>query len=203
MNKRLRLRRRLMLLALLAIAYPILNHGVDMLGWFKKKEVFLSSEVNGVIIKNGTPLANLEVTRSLMYIDEKDHIDVAITDSAGHFHFPQKSIRSSIPNRLFSEDRVSQQITVVQNNELLPIWFANHIGIEEVPEFSKKLAFMNCELTNKRVSFQFRNINSEHNDHIASSICRWQTDYKPIWLYDGESEYRVNNYDLNDLSKRK
>jgi hypothetical protein len=203
MNNRLQWPRRVILLVFLALAYPILSHGVDMFGWFKKKEVFLSSEVNGVITKNGNPVANLEVTRSLMYIDEKDHLDVAITDSKGHFHFPQKSIRSSIPNRLFSEDRVSQQITVVYDNELLAIWSANHIGIEEVPEFSKKLTFMNCELTDKRVSFQFKNMNNEYLDHIASSICRWQADYKPIWLYDGESKYRVNNYDLNDLTKRK
>ncbi|QLE83689.1 DUF4198 domain-containing protein [Shewanella sp. Scap07] len=203
MNKRLRLHRRLMLLGLLAIAYPILSHGVDMFGWFKKKEVFLSSEVKGVITKNGTPVANLEVTRSLMYIDEKDHIDVVITDSAGYFHFPRKTIKSSIPNRLFSEDHVSQQITIEPEGELLPLWAANHVGITEIPEFSRKLSSMACELNNKRVSFQFENINNEHLDHQASSICRWQEDYKPVWLYDGEDKYRVNNYDLNDLTKRK
>ncbi|QLE83686.1 DUF4198 domain-containing protein [Shewanella sp. Scap07] len=202
MNKRLRLRRRFMLLVLLAIAYPILSHGVDMLGWFKKKEVFLGSEVNGVITKNGTPVANLEVTRSLMYIDEKDHIDMVITDSAGHFHFPRKTIKSSIPNRLFSEDRVSQQITVVQDGELLPIWFANHIGIEEVAEFSKKLLFMNCELANKRVTFQFENTNNEHLDHMASSICRWEEDYTPVLIYDGDKEYIVEDGDFNKLTDR-
>ncbi|MBB1364765.1 hypothetical protein H5125_21840, partial [Shewanella sp. SR44-4] len=69
MNNRLQWPRRVILLVFLALAYPILSHGVDMFGWFKKKEVFLSSEVNGVITKNGNPVANLEVTRSLMYID--------------------------------------------------------------------------------------------------------------------------------------
>jgi hypothetical protein len=202
MNNRLQWPRRVILLVFLALAYPILSHGVDMFGWFKKKEVFLSSEVNGVITENGTPVANLEVTRSLMYIDEKDHLDVAITDSKGHFHFPQKSIRSSIPNRLFSEDRVSQQITVVYDNELLAIWSANHIGIEEVPEFSKKLSFMNCELTDKRVSFQFNNTNNEHLDHMASSICRWGEDYTPVLVYDGDKEYIVEDGDFNKLTDR-
>ncbi|QLE83687.1 hypothetical protein FLM48_00435 [Shewanella sp. Scap07] len=203
MNKRLGLRRRLMLLVLLAMAYPIHSHGVDMLGWFKKKEVFLSSEVNGVITKNGSPVANLAVTRSLMYIDGKDRIDVAITDSEGHFYFPRKTIRSSIPNRLFSEDHVSQQITIEPEGELLPLWVANHVGITEIPEFSEKLSLITCDVVDAQVDFGFKNNNNPHLDHMASSICRWQADYKPIWLYDGENEYRVNNYDLSDLTKRK
>ncbi|UJF22649.1 DUF6795 domain-containing protein [Shewanella sp. OMA3-2] len=164
--------------------------------------MFLSSEVNGIITKNGTPVANLEVTRSLIYIDEKDHLDVAITDSKGHFYFPQKSIRSSIPNRLFSEDRVSQQITVVDDNELLPIWSANHIGITEVPEFSKKLSSMACELTDKRVTFQFKNTNNEHLDHMASSICRWDEDYTLVLIYDGDKQYIVEDGDFNKLTDR-
>ncbi|QLE83688.1 hypothetical protein FLM48_00440 [Shewanella sp. Scap07] len=202
MNKRLRLRRRFMLLVLLAIAYPILSHGVDMLGWFKKKEVFLSSEVNGVISQNGIPAADLAVTRSLMYIDGKDRIDVTMTDSEGHFHFPRKTIKSSIPNRLFSEDHVSQQITIESEGELLPLWVANHVGITEIPEFSRKLSSMACDLTDKRVTFQFENTNNEHLDHMASSICRWDEDYTPVLIYDGDKEYVVEDGDFNKLTDR-
>jgi len=203
MNNRLQWPRRVILLVFLALAYPILSHGVDMFGWFKKKEVFLSSEVNGVITENGTPVANLEVTRSLMYIDEKDHIDVATTDSEGRFYFPRKTIKSSIPNRLFAENHVSQHITIEPNGELLPLWIANHVGITEVPEFSEKLSKITCDVVDAQVDFGFKNNNNPHLDHMATSICRWEADYKPIWLYDGENEYRVNNYDLNDLTKRK
>ncbi|WP_394497529.1 DUF6795 domain-containing protein [Shewanella sp. ENK2] len=167
-----------------------------------KKEVFLSSEINGVITENGIPVANIEVTRSLMYIDEKDHIDVAVTDVKGHFHLPQKSIRSSIPNRLFSEDRVSQQITVVHDNELLPIWSANHIGIREVPEFSRKLSIMACDLTDKRVTFQFKNTNNEHLDLMASSLCRWYEDYTAVLIYNGDKQYIVEDGDFNKLTDR-
>ncbi len=193
----------LLFLILCLLAYPMISQGVDMFGWFKKQDVFLCSEVNGVVTENGKPVANIEITRSLMYIDAKDHIDVAITDDTGHFHFPQKSIRSSIPSKPFSEDRVSQQITINREGTLIPLWIATHVGIEEIPEFTKKLAFLNCELNNKRVSFQFKNSNPNNREYMASSVCRWNEDYIPIWLFEGnEKKYEIHDGDFNKLTER-
>ena len=189
-------------LIICALSFPLISQGVDMFGWFKKQEVFLSSEVEGVVTENGKAVANLEITRSLMYIDGKDHLDIAITDSTGHFTFPRKSIRSSIPSKPFSEDRVSQQITVEHKGVLLPLWIATNYGIKETLEFSKKLAFLNCELSNKRVDFQFKNNNPNNLEHAASSICRWDEDYIPVWLYDGDKEYRIHDGDFKKLEER-
>ena len=175
-----------------------------MFGWFKKQDVFLSSEVNGIVTENGKPVANIEIKRSLMYIDGKDHVDTAITDNEGNFHFPQKSIRSSIPSKPFSEDRVSQQITIDREGSLIPLWIATPRDYKEVPEFTQKLEFLNCELTNKRVRFEFKNNHNEHLNHIASSICRWDEDYIPTWLYgeNGEEKYRIHDGDFNKLTER-
>ena len=189
-------------LIICALAFPLISQGVDMFGWFKKQEVFLSSEVKGVVTENGKAVANLEITRSLMYIDGKDHLDIAITDSTGHFTFPRKSIRSSIPSKPFSEDRVSQQITVEHKGVLLPLWIATNYGIKETLEFTKKLSFLNCELSSKRVSFQFRNNNPNNLEHTASSICRWDNDYIPFLLYDGDNQYIVEDGNFNTLTDR-
>jgi len=205
MNKRSLLTRpRFILLSLISclLAFPLIGQGINMFGWFKKQEVFLSSAVNGVVTKNGEAIANIEVTRSLMYIDAKDHVDIAITDSNGKFTFPAKSIRSSIPSKPFSEDRVSQHITIKYEETLIPLWIATHVGIEEIPEYTKKLAFLNCELSNKRVDFQFENANPNNVVHTASSICRWDDDYVPVWLYDGDKEYRIYDGDFNKLEER-
>ena len=180
-----------------------IGQGDDMFSWFrKKKEVFLSPEVNGIVTENGQPIANLEIIRSLIYIDEKVHRDTAITDENGCFHFPKKTILSSIPNKLIAEHRVSQEIFIESESTLIPLWVANKSGIKEIPEYSKKLAFLECELTNKRVAFEFKNNNNEHLNYVASSICRWKTDYMPYWLYDGDREYRINNGDFNNLTER-
>jgi hypothetical protein len=183
--------------------FPIISQGVDMFGWFKKQDVFLSSEVNGVVTENGKPVANIEITRSLMYIDEKDHRDIAITDSTGHFYFPPKSIRSSIPSKPFSEDRVWQEIFIDRDSELIPLWIATHVGITEIPEYTKKLKFLNCELTNKRVSFQFKNNTPNNREYMASSICRWDEDYIATWLHiNNETKYRIHDGDFNKLTEQ-
>ncbi|MCI2285453.1 hypothetical protein L3081_21240 [Colwellia sp. MSW7] len=193
----------LLLLILCLLAYPMISQGVDMFGWFKKQDVFLCSEVNGVVTENGKPVANIEITRSLIYTDEKIHRDIAITDNTGHFYFPQKSIRSSIPSKPFAVNRVSQEIFIDRKGTLVPFWVATHVGIKEMPEFTKKLAFLNCELTNQRVSFQFQNNHNEHLDHMASSICRWDEDYIPIWLFEGnEKKYEIHDGDFNKLTER-
>lgn len=193
----------LLLLIPCILAFPIISQGVDMFGWFKKQDVFLCSEVNGIVTENGEPVASIEIKRSLMYIDGKDHIDTAITDNKGHFYFPQKSIRSSIPSKPFSEDRVSQHITIDRDGAPIPLWIATQRGYHEIPEFTKKLNFLNCELTNKRVDFDFKNNHNEHLDHMASSICRWDEDYKPIWLHiNSEKKYRINNGDFNKLTEQ-
>jgi len=192
----------LLFLILCLLAYPMISQGVDMFGWFKKQDVFLSSEVNGVVTENSKPVADIEIIRKLIYTDEKVHRDIAITDNEGHFHFPQKSIRSSIPSKPFSRNNVSQQIFIDYKGALIPFWVATHVGITEVPEFTKKLAFLNCELTNKRVDFEFKNNLNEHLNHLASSICRWDDDYMPFWLFDGDREYKVNDGDLNNLTER-
>ncbi|WP_405601363.1 MULTISPECIES: DUF6795 domain-containing protein [unclassified Pseudoalteromonas] len=174
-----------------------------MFSWFrKKKEVFLSPEVNGVVTDNGTPIANLEIIRSLIYIDEKVHRDTANTDQNGRFRFPKKTILSSIPNKLIVENRVSQEIFIESESTLIPLWVANQSSIIEIPEYSQKLAFLECELTNKRVTFEFKKNNNEHLNYVASSICRWETDYMPFLLYDGDREYRINNGDFNNLTER-
>ena len=121
-----------------------------MFSWFKKKkEVFLSTEVNGVVTENGAPIANLEIIRSLMYLDEIDRRDTAITDEDATFISQKKTIFSSIPNKLIPEDRVHQKIVIEQNdNSIIGLWGATQPDIYEILEYTDKLKFLNCELTN-------------------------------------------------------
>ncbi len=193
----------ILLILVCVIIFPAISQGEDMFSWFKKKkEVFLSPEVNGVVTENGTPIANLEIIRSLIYIDEKVHRDTASTDQNGRFHFPKKTILSSIPNKLIVENRVSQEIFIENNDTLIPLWIATQSGIDEVPEYSKKLSLLNCEITNPHVVFEFRNQKNIHRNYVAQSIFRWEEDFLPYKLLKGGKEYQINNYDLTDLTER-
>lgn len=97
---------------------------------------------------------------------------------------------------------MSQQITIDRDGAPIPLWIATPRDYKEVPEFTKKLTFLNCELTNKRVSFQFKNNYNEHLNHSASSICRWSEDYIPFLLYDGDNQYIVEDGNFNKLTDR-
>jgi hypothetical protein len=196
---------RFIILFILAclIIFPAISQGEDMFSWFrKKKEVFLSPEVNGIVTENGAPIANLEIIRSLMYLDEIDRRDTAITDEDGRFHFPKKTIFSSIPNKLIVENRISQEIFIRNDDNKIELWSANKSGIKEIPEYTNKLAFINCEVTNKLVRFEFKNYNNEHLNRIASSICRWEDDYIPTHIIEnGEIKYKIHDGDFNKITE--
>ncbi len=185
------------------IIFPVTSQGGGMFSWFKKKkEVFLSPEVNGVVTKNGTPIADLEIIRALTYIDGVKRLDTTITDEDGHFHFPRKTIFSSIPNKLISGDRVHQKIVIEQDdNSIIGLWGATQPDIYEIPEYTDKLKFLNCELTNPLVRFEFKN--NKHLNRVATSICTWDEDYIPTWIMEnGQEKYEIHNGNLNNLTER-
>ncbi|MGO3786158.1 MAG: DUF6795 domain-containing protein [Pseudoalteromonas prydzensis] len=187
------------------IVFPAVTQGADMFSWFrKKKEVFLSPEVNGVVTKNGTPIADLEIIRALTYIDGVERRDTVITDEEGHFHFPKKIIFSSIPNKLISEDRVHQKIVIEQDdNSIIGLWGATQPDIYEIPEYTDKLKFLNCELTNPLVRFEFKNNINKHLNRVATSICRWEEDYIPTYIIEnGEAKYKIHDGNFKILTDR-
>jgi hypothetical protein len=206
MNKSIYLPRFAILLILFcAIVFPPLSQGEDMFSWFrKKKEVFLSPEVNGVVTENGIPIADLEIIRSLTYIDGVERLDSVMTGDDGRFHLSKKTILSSIPNKLISEDRVHQKIVIEQDdNSIIGLWGATQPDIYEIPEYTDKLKFLNCELTNPLVRFEFKNNINKHLNRVATSICTWDEDYIPTWIMEnGQEKYEIHNGNLNNLTER-
>ena len=201
-----RFRAALLLFIPLLWCFPFLSAGADMfawLDWFKKKEAYLSPQVKGVIKENGTPLANIKVSRQLIYIDEVERVDHVETDDKGQFYFPEKTIMSRIASNPLAEQHVSQYIYVKKENKTYQLWGTSQTAYEEVPEYSKKLAFLNCELTNQLFSFEFKRKEGVNMTYVSTSICSWDDDYLPFFLYDHDGKkYYINNGDLNDLTER-
>ena len=76
------------------LCLSFISEGVDMFGWFKKKQAYLSPIVQGVVEENGKQLANIRVSRQLIYMDDIERDDYAETDEQGQFYFPEKTIMS-------------------------------------------------------------------------------------------------------------
>lgn len=183
-------------------ALSVFSMGADMFGWFKKKEAYLSPEVKGVVKENGQGVANIQVSRLLIYIDEVERIDHAKTDDKGQFYFPEKMIMSRIAANELSEQRVYQDIYIERDKQTYTLWQADQTTFKEVPEYSKKLSSLHCDLTNKLVTFEFAHYNPNRKN-MASSICRWQEDYQPFLLHYGDKKYYVNDGGLSNLTERK
>lgn len=103
------------------VCLPFFSVGVDMFGWFKKKEdVLLSSPVQGQLLDGNKPLSNITVTREIVY--GKEYIDTATTDDNGYFQFTKKAIKSNKPNNMFDNDSIRQNIFIKINNEDIHLW---------------------------------------------------------------------------------
>ena len=171
------------------------------LNWFRKKEAYLCPKVKGVVKENGIPVPNTKVIRQLIYIDEQVRIDHVLTDKNGNFSFPAKTIMSRLASNLMAEQRVSQNIYIERAGKTFRLWGASQTTYEEVPEYSKKLSNLNCDLNDERVDFEFSHYNP-HRKNVATSICRWSEDYEPFSIYfKNGKKYFINNCDFNDLEE--
>ena len=80
---------------------------------------------------------------------------------------------------------------------------ATQPGIYEIPEYTDKLKFLNCELTNPLVRFEFKNNINKHLNRVATSICRWEEDYIPTYIIEnGEAKYKIHDGNFKILTDR-
>ena len=203
-------------LASICLIYSFSTLGANMFGWFKKQPVQLSSEVRGQILDNGKPVIGQIVSRELIYIDEKVHFDQTITDDKGFFYFPEKIIMSSIPSKPLVEHRISQAIFIDKKNrnyqdlqhkknlnsdhDFYRLWNTTKPSYKNISAFTEKLSFLQCNIKNKKVSFEF-GFDNGYYSYRGSSICRWENDFLMTMLYDNGKTYIVHDNDINKLEE--
>jgi hypothetical protein len=148
-----------------------------MFGLLKKYDVHMCSEVNGQVLLNGKPVVGAKVIRELSYIHQVENNDETLTDESGWFSMPEVSISSKKPGDMFVNDSVMQKIFIIMESGQYILWDSEFGGIEEFPEFKEKLAMLNCDLSNKEVTFTFPNKKNVNLMFDGISICRWEKDF--------------------------
>jgi len=149
-----------------------------MFDFLKRYDVHLCSAVSGRLLNNGEPLVGIKVKRQLEYADNKTRIDTTRTDKQGAFTMPAVNIRSNTPGRLFAEPKTLQSIGFFYKKKFYPLWLTYLSMIEPCPAFDKKLSQLNADIKDAAVFFSFENINAPNRSSAASSICRWDSDFK-------------------------
>ena len=142
-----------------------------MFGFGEKTEVHLSPEVNGVVLQNGKPVVGAQVVRTLDY--DQEYREETVTGRDGAFHFPEKNIQSSRPNKLMDETRVRQIVTVNYQGEKYLLWYATPGTIHWRSGIARKMSSMRCELTNPETEQGFENVEKPQFPHSTFSVCRW------------------------------
>ncbi|MCE9687452.1 DUF4198 domain-containing protein [Shewanella sp. AS16] len=153
-----------------------------MLGLFKKSvDVEVFPEVSGRITHQGQAVAGLKLKRGYNYVDAMDETawDYTVTDDEGRFTFPELTMKSKHPNRLFVENRIIQMIKLddgrYKEYEDAFIWGAKSRGVKHIAYFVDRLARLNCDLVEPEMVHQI--IDEEFPDgsvrYEVQSICRW------------------------------
>ena len=124
----------------------------DMFSWFKKKELQLSPEVNGVVLLNGQGAAGLEITRNLTHGDNTFR-DYVIADAEGKFKFTSKKIK--VRESMF-DTNVSHEIYIKQDDNITVLWYAGMLNTMDYDSFNVLLQDMTCELTAPELRYDLK-----------------------------------------------
>ncbi|MGO2372328.1 MAG: DUF6795 domain-containing protein [Pseudoalteromonas prydzensis] len=150
---------------------------LDKFGAYK---VHLCPEVKGRLTNNGEPLANVKIERGLYFSDGKARKDNTYTDSQGNFNFPCWEIRSDQPGIPLAEIRTGQMVKFAYEKREYLLWAATLHNINPIKEYSQKLKELNGEINNEEVFFKFDNKANPNILLSATSICRWDKDFRVI-----------------------
>ncbi|WKE65110.1 hypothetical protein PVT67_15815 [Gallaecimonas kandeliae] len=143
----------------------------SMFGIPKKEVVHLTPKVQGRVTHEGKPLAGLEVLYTLTY--GEDQTISTKTDGDGYFQFPEKTIESRRPHKLFDESRVFQEMYVRWNNQTYTLWYTVLPGITSEKVVEDKLKNLDCDLINPEKEYHFdRNDGTDFTQGVFS-ICKF------------------------------
>ncbi|MBI3230010.1 MAG: hypothetical protein HYZ45_07515 [Burkholderiales bacterium] len=111
------------------------------------------SEVQGVVLKNGAPVAGAKIKREYTWAwDNKKVTEDAVSDAAGKFAFSQASKSSFMSGLMPHEPVISQLITISFEGKEYIAWDFRKHNYDNNGELKGKPIKISCELTRKPAS---------------------------------------------------
>lgn len=112
---------------------------------FFVKDLCLFSEVKGVVLHHGKPVAKAEVERIYTWQDRTKR-DKVCTDAQGLFYFPVTFGRSLIVSLLPFESHVSQTVLIRHDGRESEAWIFSKNNFRENGELNGKPMNLVCDL---------------------------------------------------------
>lgn len=138
--------------------------GVSAMGFFDFAKVCIFSEVNGVVVHNGEPLAGAKLTRTVRW-KKKDLVDSTTSDADGRFKFDVLKVSAS--NKFLPvEPVIPQRITISHNGEEHVGWKTTKRDYDENGELAGKPLNLRCDLSGEMQ-------HQEIGIRIIQGLCTW------------------------------
>ena len=118
---------------------------------FDAFKIYLFSEVNGVVTRDGQPVVGAEVIRSASY--GKTYTDKATTDKEGRFFFSEMTI-SKISALVPGQHVIDQSIIIRNQDAEYKAWELTRVGSGPNAELDTQLSLL-CELSNEYIKQEF------------------------------------------------
>jgi len=145
------------------------NKESSVLGLFgkdEKEKYVISSPLDGILVRDGKPLANTKIIRRLRWNgNDEGVVDEFITDDKGYFSIPAHEEQLSIGKlaqfvsniELFSESETDDNF----------FWYSNKFSGELFSDFESPIEGLTCQLDEKETRFELK--------HCAIySKCKWK-----------------------------
>lgn len=110
-------------------------------------KLHLFSEVNGVVLKSGTPISGAVVEQEFVWSwnDEVGRTSVK-TDTLGQFRFPAQVRHSLLASLLPHEPRIKQTILIRYSGETFQAWLLDKSSYKEDSELGGRPIALICDL---------------------------------------------------------
>jgi len=120
--------------------------GASMSLFITKKEIVLSSPLEGILTYKGKPLSNVKIERNLSWYDgEGEKVDFVVTDEKGHFNLP--FVKKELEVNGLVQLVVAQEIYATYKSESIFIWVTAKLKHSEYDELNGKPINVRCDLT--------------------------------------------------------
>ena len=143
----------------------------DMFGFFKKHDFVLSVPINGQLLEDGKPLANVTVFKSFTFGDE--YLDETTSDENGYFSFSEKVIKTSKPSNMFDNGSLIQHIYIKSDNaQDKVIWFAR-LGLhKQSATLNGYLNNLMCDIAKEPQTYDIPIIEDKQHVFTVYTTCK-------------------------------
>ncbi|WP_229601070.1 DUF4198 domain-containing protein [Vibrio cincinnatiensis] len=158
----------ILFLALFSL-FPLQSYS-NMFNFFKPYKIMVSPSISGVVLKQGEPVANMEISLLAGLNDYYDRSTA--TDNNGYFHFDEIIHRQWFKPSSINTNLIGIEINANFNGNRLLLW-SSHTGLDLHDYVLDNLNNLECDIDEMAFEYHFKNrVVPKGRSHTVFGVCR-------------------------------